>query len=59
MASQLGHISLPLVSLSTTIQQQTAHASIGGNYASGYDHCKRDAWNSKLSATGLLYGRLL
>ena len=45
MASQLGHILLPLVSLTTTIQQQTAHASIGGNYANGYDHSKRDAFN--------------
>lgn len=45
MASQLGHILLPLVSLTTTIQQQTAHASIGGNYANGYYHSKRDAFN--------------
>jgi hypothetical protein len=45
MASQLDHIPLPLVSLTTTIQQQKAHASIGGNYANGYDHSKRDAFN--------------
>jgi hypothetical protein len=41
----LDHIPLPLVSLTTTIQQQKAHASIGGNYANGYDLCKRDTFN--------------
>jgi hypothetical protein len=45
MASQLNHTSLPLVSLSTTIQQQKADASIGSNYASVCDHSKRDAFN--------------
>ena len=44
MASQLGHIPLQLVSLTTTIQQQTAHASIVGN-SCWIDNGKLDAHN--------------
>lgn len=33
MASRFGHTPVPLVSLTTIIQQQKAHASIVGNYA--------------------------
>ena len=35
MASRFDHTPVPLVSLTTIIQQQKAHASIVGNYAAG------------------------
>jgi len=35
MASRFGHTPVPLISLTTIIQQQKAHASIVGNYAAG------------------------
>ena len=45
MASRFGHTPVPLVQLTTIIQQQKAHASIVGNYAAQIDNGKSDAHN--------------